>query len=309
MQRVLSTVVLLGLLLATAVAFAITEHLKLIKSPVYATDVTKVFSPVCGCATDQAHITFSLRNSDSITVTIVDSSGHEVDTLATDQSAQRGAVTFHWDGRTDSGALAPDAASYQPQIELKNARSTILMPNTIAVDTTAPTVVSASDGDGLLITGGHNAVAIEYVFSGRARASVYVGGRRVVLGRAQQPRGQVKWKGKRLGQALPPGRYVLEVAAVDIAGNETPRDGLKPVVVQIRPLALGETVIHVTPGARFTVGVHTGATTYTWRLAGKHGSGTKKLLHLRAPSKRGRYRLVVSEHRYSASATVIVGKK
>ena len=69
MQRVLSIVVLLGLLVASAVAFAITEHLKLIKSPIYATHVTKAFSP----ATGEAEITFSLRRSDSITVTIVSS--------------------------------------------------------------------------------------------------------------------------------------------------------------------------------------------------------------------------------------------
>jgi len=42
LQRVLTTVTLLGLLVATAAAFAITEHLKLIKSPVYGTLVSKV---------------------------------------------------------------------------------------------------------------------------------------------------------------------------------------------------------------------------------------------------------------------------
>ena len=90
MQRVLSTVVLLGLLLASAAAFAITEHLKLIKSPIYATQVTnergrplKVFSPVCHCTTDKAVISFKLRHPDSVTVTIVDSHGDVVDTVAT----------------------------------------------------------------------------------------------------------------------------------------------------------------------------------------------------------------------------------
>jgi len=297
----------LVLLLATAAAFALTEHLKLIKSPIYRTDVTTVFSPVCKCATDQAKIGFSLRSAATITVTIVDSSGHEVDTLATNQSEPRGAVTFHWNGHTDTGALAPDGSSYQPQVAFSDR--TITMPNTIAVDTTPPTVVSASDGNGLLIAGAPQGVAIQYVFNGRARAHVYFGARTVVLGRHKLPRGGVRWNGKVGGKALPPGRYVLEVAAVDKAGNETPQAEQKRVVVHIRAIALDASSIHVAAGARFTVKVRTTAASYAWTLAGKNGSGTTKLLHLRAPSRPGRYRLVVSEHHYSATATVIVGKR
>ena len=70
--------------------------------------------------------------------------------------------------------------------------------------------------------------------------------------------------------------------------------------------------IHVGPGVRFAVKVRTAAPQYTWRFAGEHGTaktGKTKLLHLRAPGRRGRYRLVVSEHGHSASATVIVGGK
>ena len=303
-------IVLLGLLVACAAAFAITEHLKLIKSPIYATHVTKVFSPVCHCATDKAEITFTLRSSDSITVTIVDASGHEVATLATDQPVQKGTVIFHWDGRTDAGTVAPDGSSYQPQVDLANARRTIRMPNEITVDTTAPDVLSASAGDGgLLITGGHHTIAIRYVFSDRARAYVYLGTRRLIVSRRKLPHGQVKWNGKSQGRSLRPGRYVLEVAAVDKNGNVTPPAERKRVVVRISPLALGKTSIHVAAGARFTVKVRTAAKTYTWKFAGKHGAEKKKLLHLRAPSRRGRYRLVVSEHGHSTSAIVIVSRK
>jgi len=48
LQRVLTTVTLLGLLVATAAAFAITEHLKLVKSDVAGVEIPlKVFSPIC----------------------------------------------------------------------------------------------------------------------------------------------------------------------------------------------------------------------------------------------------------------------
>ena len=241
-------------------------------------------------------------------MTIVDSAGHEVATVMADAPAAKGLNYFYWNGRTSAGRVAPEG-KYQPEVELANARRTILMPNKIVVDTAAPKVLSASDGDGLLISGSHHTVAIHYVFNGRARARVYAGGRRVIGGRSRQPRDEVKWNGKRDGKALPPGRYVLEVAAVDLAGNETPPAGRKRVVVRIRQVALGETPIHVAARARFTVEVRTAAKKYTWKLAGKHGSGTTKLLHLRAPSRPGRYRLVVSVHRRSASALVIVGKK
>ncbi len=310
MPRALSTIVLLGLLLATAAAFALTEHLKLIKSPIYAPVVTKKFSPVCHCATDKAKIKFKLRHPDSVTVTIV-SRGQVVDTVATDAKIQKGVfVTFPWDGRTTTG-VATEGSVYQPQVELTNDHRTILMPNKITIDTTPPKVLSASDGDGILITGGRHGIRLRYTFSEKAHASVYLGGRRVILGRPSRPSAKVKWNGKVGGKALAPGRYVLEVAAVDIAGNETPPAERKRLVVQIRYIALGETSIHVAPRARFTVKVRTGAPQYTWKFSGAHGTGKpgkKKLLHLHAPARHGRYRLVVSEHGHSTTAIVVVGK-
>jgi len=308
LPRALSTIVLLGLLLATAGAFALTEHLKLIKSPIYAPLVTKKFSPVCHCATDKAKIKFKLRHSELVTVTIVDSGGHVVDTVATRRSEQKGSVTFLWDGRTTTG-VAADGSVYQPQIELSNERRTILMPNKIVIDTTPPKVLSASAGDGIFIRGGQHSLPLQYTFSEKAHALVYVGGRRVIFGNASRLSDKVNWNGKVGGRALRPGRYVLEVAAVDIAGNETPPAERKRLVVRIRFIALDESSIHVAAGARFAVQVRTDAPQYTWKFSGAHGSEKKRLLHLRAPARRGRYRLVVSEDGHSTTAIVIVGEK
>ena len=307
MQRALSTVVLLGLLVATASAFAITEHLKLIKSPIYAPHVTKVFSPACHCATDKAEISFALRRADSVTVTIVDSDGRVIDTIATDAPEPKGTVTFPWDGRNSAGAVAADQ-TYQPQVELANARRTILMPNQIVIDEEPPRVISASAGDGVLTPGSHHSIVIKYEFSEQAHAAVYLHGRRIILGRPRRLHAQVKWTGKVGGKTVPPGRYVLEVAAVDIAGNVAEPGQRKRVVVRIRAIALAQSQIHVGTGARFTVDVRTGASHYTWRFAGAHGTATKHLLHLRAPGHQGRYRLVVSEHGHSTTGLVIVGK-
>ena len=51
LPRVLSTVLVLGLLVGTAAAFAVTERLKLVPSPIIAPKVTEAFSPVCDCPT------------------------------------------------------------------------------------------------------------------------------------------------------------------------------------------------------------------------------------------------------------------
>ena len=232
MQRALSTVVLIGLLLATVAAFALTEHLKLIKSPIYATDVTGPFSPVCGCATDKAEIGFKLRKADTVTVKILDSDGNVVATVAAGLREPAGRSTFHWDGRTAPARLAPDG-KYQAQVKLVDARRTIVMPNRITVDTSVPKVLSASDGDGTLVPGSKRSLAITYVLDQRARVVVYSGGVRVILGRRNLLRGGVRWNGKLGGKPLRPGRYVLEVAAVDTAGNETSPANRKPVVVHI----------------------------------------------------------------------------
>jgi hypothetical protein len=309
LQRALTTIVLLGLLVASAAAFAITEHLKLIKSTIYGPEVTKVFSPNVNKAT----ISFKLRHPDTVTVTIVDSHGDVVDTLATRRRVPKKnvVVTFRWDGHTKDG-IARDGSVYQPQVELSKDPRTILMPNKITVDTTPPKVLAASDGAGTLIAGGHHGIRIRYDFGEKAHASVYLRGRRIVLGRPSRPRDKVKWNGTVGGKTLPPGRYVLDVAAVDAAGNETPPGGRKRIVVQIRYIDLGDSSIHVRPGGRFTVKVRTAAPRYTWRFSGAHGTGKpgkKKLLHLRAPAHRGRYRLVVSEDGHSATTIVIVGPK
>lgn len=309
MQRALSTVTLLGLLLASAAAFAITEHLKLIKSPIYDPHVTKAFSPVCRCATDKAEISFKLRRPDSITVTIVDSGGQVVDTVATGLHVQKNVkVTIPWDGRSSGGAVAANGSMYQPQVKLASGH-TIRMPNRIAIDTSAPRVLSASDGDGILIAGAHHGVDIQYALSAHAHAALYLGGRRIVFGRRTKPTGTIKWKGRAGTRTLRAGRYVLEVAAVDSAGNATPLAERKPVVVQIRDIALGATSIHVAAGARFAIKVRTAASRYAWRFSGTHGRAKTKLLRLRAPARRGRYRLVVSAHRHAATATVIVGRR
>jgi len=95
LQRALSTVTLLGLLIATAAAFAVTERLKLVKSPITGPRISKVFSPVCGCARGKANISLRLRHADHVTVTVLDGRRDVVSTLAFGLRVPRGRSIFH----------------------------------------------------------------------------------------------------------------------------------------------------------------------------------------------------------------------
>jgi hypothetical protein len=309
LQRVLTTVTLLGLLVGTAAAFAITEHLKLIKGPIAGARVSKVISPVCQCADSQALIQIRLRHADHVTVTILDSNLHKVATVASRESVPRGTPhQFFWDGRTAAGTDAPDGV-YRPEVHLSGARHTFVLPNRILLDTTTPKVLSASGGDGVLFPGGGRSLAIRYALSEPANAVVYLGRRQIIRGRPTREHANVKWAGKVDGSPLAAGTYVLSVGARDAAGNETPAAERKTVRVVVSYIDVAPKVLSVRPGARFTVRVETKAPHYMWRLGGRHGAKHRKVLRLRAPSNRGTYRLFVTEQGHTAIALVRVRSK
>lgn len=309
MQRVLTTVTLLGLLVATAAAFAITEHLKLIRAPVFGTLVTKVFSPVCNCSTDTAAIRIRLRRPDRVTVTIVDSGHHKVATIASGvHMAVRRPMSFPWNGRTSDGAVAPDGV-YYPWVHLEHGRHTYEFTNRIVLDTTVPKVLSATAAKPVLFAGPGRTVAIHYTFGEQANPVVYLGSNQIIRGRATRERDKVKWGGTLGGRPLRAGTYVLSVSARDAAGNETPASARRKVKVVLRYIEVTPRRVVTHAGKRFRVSVRTAAPRYTWRLGHQHGSGRRAVLHLRAPTTPGTYRLVVAEHGNTSSALVRVRAK
>ena len=318
MQRVLTTVTLLGLLVATAAAFAITEHLKLEKSPISVTGIYSLrpgtpalFSPVCGpaCPTRTAKIGLKLRHTGHVTVAIVDSDGHEVATIAPDVLVHAHVPqTFRWDGRTDAGAVVPDGV-YYPVVQLP--RRKFKFTNKITVDTVPPKVgpVGRVNKKRVFFAGRGRTVAIAYTFSEKAHAVIYLDGRQVVLGRQTGTTGKIKWSGKLDFRPLPPGKYVLSIGAQDRAGNETPAGERKDVAVVLRYVEVTPGRISVRAGRHFTVHVTTAARRYTWRLGHRHGGRRGKTLRLRASTTPGTYRLVVTANGHAATAVVRVRAK
>lgn len=308
MQRVLTTATLVGLLIATAAAFAITERLKLVKSPITGTRISKVFSPTCGCARGKANISVKLRRGDTVTIEILDSTLRPVRLLVGSEPVPRGRSVFRWDGRTNAGVRAPEGV-YRVQIHLDRQRRTILFPDRVVLDVSPPNVLDAQANRSQLSPDGDtlgDAVSIRYRLSKQAHALVYLGDRRIIRSRARRPEGSVVWTGRLDGAVLKPGTYTLSVGAVDLAGNVTPAAERARVRVEIRYVELASSRIVAGAGKLVAVGVSTDAERYTWRLGARRGSWSGPVLPVRAPARGGRYTLTVAYRGHRDRAAVIV---
>ncbi len=295
----------MALLGGTAAAFAVTQGLKLEKSPILAPRISKVFSPVCDCATRVAAIGFTLRKPDRVRLQIVQGDD-VVRTLVEGKRLRRGALRYSWNGRDDLGRFVPEGV-YKPRIHLQGQRRTIDLPNEMRVDTAAPQIALARVSPGTFSPDGDDRadrVVVSYRVSEPAHGILLVNGRRRVRTRGQPKRGELAWYGRAGGRALPAGTYRLRLVAEDRAGNVSRPGPL--VAVRIRYVELARDVIRATASTRFGVGVSSDARRIRWRLGRRGGSAEPGLLVLRAPGKPGRLALVVEANGHRDRAVVIV---
>jgi hypothetical protein len=296
----LPAVLVVGLLGGSAAAFAVTERLKLERSPVFGTHVDKKVSPSSG---RRAKIVFRLRKSDSLSLAMVDSQDRVVRTLVSSDHVGAGKKTYHWGGHDDAGGAVPDG-SYKPRVHLAGEHRTILLPNPIAVDTKPPlisltrTSLSEVSPDGDIR---HDYLTVFFHENEPARAALYANGRQVVKQRSFTA-DSLKW-GRSNGMPTKPGLYRLRLRAIDQAGNLGPPT--RVFKVRVRYIELGRRVIRARAGGRIVVRVSTDAHFYYWRIGSRHGRFRSRRLVLVAGSP-GRYRLVVSERGHRAAALVVV---
>jgi flagellar hook capping protein FlgD len=310
LQRFLTSATLVLLLVATAAAFAVTERLKLTKSPIYATVVGPKagFSPKCGCARSKANIKIALRRADTVTVVVVDARRREVALLAVDAHYRRGTARFRWDGKLADGELAPDGV-YRVKVHLARQHQTIVLPNDVRLDTKPPEVVNVvQNRDAFSPDGDKQAdfVRLSYALSKPARLTLFLGGRRIQLTHLYPQRGATTWAGAAHGHTLRPGTYTLEVGALDLAGNSTAPGDRQRIHVRIRYIALATRHLTARAGKRFEVGVSTDAPKYRWQLGGRKGRNGGAVLRLQAPDKPGRYVLTVTERGHVDRARLVV---
>jgi hypothetical protein len=301
--QLLIALVLLG---ATAAAFAVTERLKLERSPITGTRVDPVFSPVCECERDVAVISFVLRRHETVTLDMLDPHGKPISTLVRKRPERAGRVSYTWDGRDNLGRIVAEAR-YVPRVQLERHGRTIVLPNPIRVDTTAPRIrivrvrprVFSPDGDGR-----NDRVTAGYAVDERARALMLVDGKQRVLSRFRPLEGKLVWFGRIAGRPVPPGSYEIRLRAVDRAGNRSVRT--RAVSVTVRYAELSRHHVEVVAGKRFSVRVRTDARSYRWLFAGEKGAGRRQVLVLRAPDTPGTYSLYVSVGGRADRAEVVV---
>ena len=300
MARFLPVVLVVGLLAGSAVAFAVTERLKLERSPIFGTFVDKFVSPESG---RRAKIVFRLRKPEQLSLAIVDSKGDVVRELINSSHVRAGRKEYNWDGHDDTGSSVPDG-TYKPRVHLAGEHRTILLPNSIAVDTKAPRisvtrtslVVVSPDGDTR-----HDYLTVFFRVSEPSRAALYANGHLVVKQKSFKA-GSLQW-GRRNGMPTKMGTLRLRLRAFDQAGNLGPPT--RVFKVRIRYIELGRRVIRARAGGLIAVRVSTDSHFYYWRIGSRHGRVRSRRLVLAAGTP-GRYRLVVSERGHRAQALVVV---
>jgi hypothetical protein len=292
---------------ATAAAFAVTQHAKLERSPIFRTRVSSVFSPACGarCPTRQAFIDFRLRKWERLTVWM-ERDGKRAATLVPGRTYPAGPVALVFEGVTDAGLTLPDGV-YRPVVHLGASHRTIVLPSPIRLDTRPPRIdvahpqhaILSPDGDGR-----KDVFRTGYRVDEPAHAILLANEHRVVYTRGKRLEGTLAWNGKLGGRPATPRNYVLFASARDAAGNVA-----KPVpfaVVQVRYVALARKRVVVRPGGRFAIRVSADAKRVRWLLHGRTGLARPGTLHLRAPRSQGVFRLYVTAAGHAATASVVV---
>lgn len=235
MPRIAVTVVVLVLIAGAAVAFAATEKLKLEQSPITGPQFDRRFSPVCDCRKSEADLSVRFRRAETVDAAIVDAGGHEVRTLATNEQVAKGRHEFVWDGRDESGEIAPDGV-YRLRLTLADGDRTILIPTTIRLDTTAPTVILVHVRPHAFsrTAGGKRYAKLVYRSSEKGQPQIVVDGRRAVAGKVRaKGRASINWRGTVGVRPVEPGTYELGVRVRDLAGNLSAPT--RTVAVQVQP--------------------------------------------------------------------------
>ena len=210
MGRTALLVLAVALLVGSAAAFTRSERLKLEPSPVAKPKFDRHLSPTCGCPRESAELTLLLRGPERLGVSIVDSDGNHVATLAESQDLPAGRASFDWDGRADDGQVVPDGR-YRLKLRLENDRRTILIPETILVDTEPP---SLRDVEAVFTA---ESLLVRYKANEAVRAVLLLDGKKVAQGeRRPSSGGRITW----VGAGRPP-TGALTLVGVDRAGNRS----------------------------------------------------------------------------------------
>ena len=297
MKKLAPTLIVAGLLAATATAFAVTERLKLEDSPVLGTSIKELFSPKLG----EARIGFRLRREEDIQLDVVDDNGRTIRRALGAGVFGQAFHQFAWDGRNDAGRIVPDGI-YHVQVRLEDEGRTIEFPQTIRVDSTPPTIEDVAIRHRLFSPDGDkrgDRVDVRYTLSEPGYGLLYLDGKHISTSYRKKPVNTLQW----YGRGKRPGDYRLALAARDLARNVAP--STREFTVRLRYVDLFRKKF--TPrGRTLRVRVSTDAKSVSWRLGGARGTGRPPRLTIPVPSRPGRYTLTVRANGHRARATIVV---
>jgi FlgD Ig-like domain len=214
LPRLAVTVLVLALLAATTTAFALTEVLKLERTPIVRPRFNVAFAPGCACPHGTARLPIRLKKPETMDAVIVDSDGDTVRTLLDASPEPMGRLVLKWDGTDDSGGIVPDG-TYKVRVSFQGSDRSILVPNPIRVDTEAPAAELVSIEPAAVKRKEPLDIVVDS--NERARLLLYADGALVARGKLGDE-GTITfvWQG---ASQLAPGRHALRVDVQDRAGN------------------------------------------------------------------------------------------
>jgi flagellar hook assembly protein FlgD len=226
-----------ALVIATFGAFFLAQRLKNAPPVVGQIHVFPFFSPNGDGRFDKARLTFQPKETDDVTVAVINSAGDEVRELLSSRHVRAGElVRLLWDGRTDSGQRAPDGR-YRYRITLRHAGRSVKLATSVLLDTTPPRPRVTSIGprqefgpELLPVPDGGDAI-VHLQAPGRSPVirlfKTGPGATRLVLEDKTFDDGVTEWRWNGLtpsGRPVSPGTYLVSIETRDRAGNR----GLSP---------------------------------------------------------------------------------
>ena len=133
----LARVVFALLVLASFAAFAVTQRLKHTPTAVQSIYLSPSFTPGAPGAKGREHISFRIKSVVRVGVTVIDSQGNTVRTLAHARPLKRYRhVYFIWDGHMAGKRIAP-AGTYRIRVVLLGAKHEVLSPRSFQLNAPA----------------------------------------------------------------------------------------------------------------------------------------------------------------------------
>lgn len=270
---------------------------------------TATFSP-SGTGPRAAALSFWTRRSDRVAVSVVDSRGDRIRSIALSRPVPaRTRVRFWWDGRDSDGRIVADGR-YRFRVGLARQGRSLTLPQSVRLDTLPARpwierVEPRHPAGPLVIRGPGRAVGIVRGTKGTDVEGLVirtdVNPAKVVV-RRPLPDGarKVEWDGRIAGRPAPEGTYMLGLKETDSAGNRgsfpssisplpTAVRGLPGVTV--RRLGVSPPTLPAKPGSVVSIPVDPLGSRWNWALrtaSGRRllsGKGRGTALKIRLPRR------------------------